>query len=122
MPKQAIPSVVGNVDAMLLSLRDLPLFRIGVSPNKLYDSYALGRPVISTVLAANREIETFSLGVTAPPENPELLAEAILRLSKMTFNERCLMAERAVDLAQSTYSRQTINAKYDSLLREVIAA
>jgi hypothetical protein len=32
------------------------------------------------------------------------------------------MARRARQLAETTYSRQLINARYDDLLREVIAA
>ena len=41
-----------------LSLKDISLFRYGVSPNKLYDAYALGRPVITTVTGAiNAEVE-----------------------------------------------------------------
>lgn len=32
------------------------------------------------------------------------------------------MAHRARQLAETTYSRQRINARYDELLREVIAA
>ena len=49
LPKAQIPSLMAEADAILLSLRDVPLFRYGVSPNKLYDAYALGRPVITTV-------------------------------------------------------------------------
>ena len=39
---------MAEADAIILSLRDIPLFRYEVSPNKLYDAYALGRPVITT--------------------------------------------------------------------------
>ena len=118
--KEEIPSVVQDADAMLLSLKDLPLFRFGVSPNKLYDAYALGRPVITTVTTANEEVEKNNVGVTAPPENPKLLAEAILRLSNMPLLERQSMASRAVELVQSNYSRQRISLKYNQLLKKLI--
>ena len=38
-----------EADAILISLKDVDLFKYGISPNKLYDAYALGRPIISTV-------------------------------------------------------------------------
>lgn len=118
--KEKIPSVVQDADAMLLSLKDLPLFRFGVSPNKLYDAYALGRPVITTVVAANEEVEKYNVGVTAPPGNPKLLAEAILRLSNMPLDERQGMASRAVELVQTTYSRQRISSRYNQLLKDLV--
>ena len=58
VPKSQMPDLMAEADAILLSLKDVPLFRYGVSPNKLYDAYALGRPVISTVAGSiNAEVE-----------------------------------------------------------------
>jgi glycosyltransferase involved in cell wall biosynthesis len=122
VPKAEIPARMAQADAILLSLRDVPLFRYGVSPNKLYDAYAIGRPVITTVAGSiNAEVETHRLGVTAQPGDPQALADAILRLAQTPRAEREAMAARATQLAHSTYSRQRINAEYNRLLREVIA-
>ena len=121
VPKAQIPDLMAEADAILLSLKDVPLFRYGVSPNKLYDAYALGRPVITTVAGAiNQEVEDYRLGVTAPPGDPQALAAAIKRLMDTPNSERQAMAHRAIELAQSTYSRQRINAEYNTLLRGVI--
>ena len=123
VPKAQIPDLMEESDAILLSLKDVPLFCYGVSPNKLYDAYALGRPVITTVAGAiNAEVEEHRVGVTAPPGDPQALAFAIKRLMDTPISERRAMAERAIQLAHSTYSRQRINAEYDSLLRGVISA
>ena len=123
VPKAQIPDLMAEADAILLSLRDVPLFRYGVSPNKLYDAYALGRPVITTVAGAiNAEVEEYRLGVTAPPGDPKALAAAIKRLMNTHRVERQAMAERAIELAHTTYSRQLINAQYNTSLCGVIAA
>jgi glycosyltransferase involved in cell wall biosynthesis len=122
VPKAEIPARIAQADAILLSLRDVPLFRYGVSPNKLYDAYAIGRPVITTVAGSiNSEVETHRLGVTAEPGDPQAMADAILRLAQTPRVEREAMAARATQLAHSIYSRQRINAEYNRLLREVIA-
>jgi len=119
--KAEIPALMAEADAILLSLRDVPLFRYGVSPNKLYDAYAIGRPVITTVAGAiNAEVEEYRLGVTAPPGDPEALAAAILRLMHTPRAERQAMGQRAIELAHTTYSRQRINAQYTALLRGVM--
>jgi glycosyltransferase involved in cell wall biosynthesis len=122
VPKAEIPARMAQADAILLSLRDVPLFRYGVSPNKLYDAYAIGRPVITTVAGSiNAEVETHRLGVTAEPGDPQALADAILSLAQTPRADREAMAARAIQLAHSTYSRQRINAEYNRLLREVLA-
>ena len=123
VPKAQIPDLMAEADAILLSLKDVPLFRYGVSPNKLYDAYSLGRPVITTVAGAvNAEVEEYRLGVTSPPGDPQALADAIQRLLDTPNSERQAMANRAIELAHSTYSRQRINAEYDCLLRGLISA
>ena len=123
VPKVQIPDLMAEADAILLSLKDVPLFRYGVSPNKLYDAYALGRPVITTVAGAiNAEVEEYRLGETAPPGDPKALAAAIKRLMETPKSERQAMANRAIELAHSIYSRQRINSEYNALLRGVIAA
>lgn len=123
VPKAQIPDLMAEADAILLSLKDVPLFRYGVSPNKLYDAYALGRPVITTVAGAiNAEVEEYRLGEVAPPGDPKALADAIKRLIDTPKSERQAMANRAIKLAHSIYSRQRINAEYNALLRAVIAA
>ena len=119
VPKAQVPDLMAQADAILLSLRDVPLFRYGVSPNKLYDAYAIGRPVVSTVAGAiNAEIEANGLGVAAEPGDSQALADAILRLARTPHPERQAMAKRAIHLAQTVYSRQRINADYDRLLRQ----
>ena len=121
IPKTEMPARMEKIDAILLSLRDVPLFRYGVSPNKLYDAYAIGRPVITTVAGSiNAEVETCRLGVTADPGDPQALADAILHLAQTPRAQREAMAERAIRLAHSTYSRQRINSEYNRLLREVL--
>ena len=121
VPKSQMPDLMAEADAILLSLKDVPLFRYGVSPNKLYDAYALGRPVISTVAGSiNAEVEEHHLGVTAPPSDPQALAEAIQRLMEIPNSERQAMARRAIHLANTIYSRQRINAEYNTLLRGLI--
>ena len=56
------------------------------------------------------------------PDDPNALAEAIQRLMDIPGCKRQAMADRAINLAHSTYSRQRINAEYNALLRGVISA
>lgn len=47
VPKAEMPALLGAADVGLHVLADVPLFRYGVSPNKLFDYMAAGLPVLS---------------------------------------------------------------------------
>jgi len=102
-----IPKYLSRFDAIIVSLSDIKLFRYGVSPNKLYDAYALGRPVITTIPGLiNDEVKEYKIGVTAKAENPDQLASAIKDLFYMPREEREKMSLRARKLAETNYSRK----------------
>ncbi len=54
--KSLIPEVLAAADAGLHCLADIDLFRRGVSPNKLYDYMAAGRPVLTNTLGEVAEM------------------------------------------------------------------
>jgi glycosyltransferase involved in cell wall biosynthesis len=49
IPKEDMPALLGAADVGLHVLADVPLFRYGVSPNKLFDYMAAGLPVLTNV-------------------------------------------------------------------------
>ena len=105
--KRDIPGLLAAADGLILTLRDVPLFKYGVSPNKLYDYYAATRPVVVSVGGAvNDEVERLGLGFTADPDSPRQLANAIIKLSVLSPHEREGMGARALQLARDVYCRQ----------------
>ena len=58
VPKKSIPNLLKDAHAVILTLKNVELFSYGVSPNKLYDAYAIARPVITNVPGdINDEVE-----------------------------------------------------------------
>ena len=121
VPKDIMPRLFAESDAILISLSDVPLFRYGVSPNKLYDAYASGRPVISTISGMiNNEIDLLCLGSTSEPNNPLDLVNAILSLASTSHKERTLMGKRARHLAKTKYSRNKAINSLDILISDIL--
>jgi glycosyltransferase involved in cell wall biosynthesis len=82
IPKGQIPALFRHVYAGILTLQDAPVFRVGVSPNKLFDYMAASLPVVTNVQGdIARIIETAQNGVVSLPSDPESLAEAMLEVS-----------------------------------------
>ncbi|MCW6038011.1 glycosyltransferase family 4 protein [Spirulina subsalsa FACHB-351] len=121
LPKQEIPKFLQAADGFILTLKNIPLFQYGVSPNKLYDYYASGKPVIVAVGGAvNAEVTTYQLGWAVPPENSKDLAQAMVSFLKTSQEEREAMGERGKNLVHSTYSRRAICQKLSTLIQEDI--
>ena len=105
-------------DGLILTLKDVPLFRYGVSPNKLYDYYAAAKPVIVAVGGSvNQEVQTHNLGFAVAPEKPEELALAMLELAEISPETRHQMGRRARQIAENTYSRQAVAEKFYQLIQ-----
>jgi len=90
----------------------------GISvPSRLYNLMAAGKPILavvdddSEVADVIREAE---LGVTVPPESPQLLAEQILAL-KHDSARRARMAENSRNEAGAKYSYEAIKQQYRDL-------
>jgi glycosyltransferase involved in cell wall biosynthesis len=88
VPKNYIPNLLNAADALVITLRSLDLFSYGVSPNKLFEYMASGKPILCAVNGRMAELVTrANAGITVEPENPEALMHAILSLAG--DSERC---------------------------------
>jgi glycosyltransferase involved in cell wall biosynthesis len=80
VPKAAVAASIRCFDACYVGYRRSSLYRFGVSPNKLYEYMAAGRPVIFAADAANQPVRDADAGRTVAPEDPVALADAIRSL------------------------------------------
>lgn len=92
--KKQMFSLLKNIDIAYISLRSQPLFRFGVSPNKLMDYMASGAPIVSAIRSANDLVTEVGCGITVAPADPAEIANGIIRLANLTPEERRAMGER----------------------------
>jgi glycosyltransferase involved in cell wall biosynthesis len=88
IPKEQVAPALALFDACYVGYRRSSLYRFGVSPNKLYDYMAAGRPVLFAADAANQPVREADCGRTVPPEDPQALADAIRWLAAAPSDER----------------------------------
>ncbi len=121
IPQSQMPEFLSKFDAILVSLSDIKLFRYGVSPNKLYDAYALGRPVITTIPGIiNEEVSKFKVGVTSKADSASDLAISIKKLFLLSRKEREKMSVNSRLLAEKEYSREIICEKFYQIIKSII--
>ena len=119
LAKSEISYEMMKADAILISLKDVDLFKFGISPNKLYDAYALGRPVISSVGGfVNQEIEENNLGLVSEPGKPRDLAKIIKKMYQLPRIKREAMGKNGRQIAENIYSREKVRLQYLNLIKK----
>lgn len=121
-----IPAVPQETLVKLINLADIcvaPFIKerndkIGISPMKIVEYMACGKPIISSRINNLDEIERFNAGVLIDPENPEKLAEAIIRLLEAP-EETIKMGENGRHLAECKYSWKHIGGSVAVILRSI---
>jgi len=123
VPRQAkedMPGIWSLCDISLIQLKNDPLFA-SVIPSKIFESMGMGLPIILSLPKgeASGIIQNSGAGVTVPPEQPEKLAETVVRL----FENRDELdgLARASLSAASGYSRARQARSMLAMLEEVVS-
>jgi len=111
--KQEIPSFLNLCDILYIGLIAKSLFRFGISPNKMMDYMMAAKPIISAIGAGNDPVAEAQCGITVEPENPQAIADAILKLAALSQEEREVMGKRGRDYILK-------NQTYDILARKFL--
>lgn len=88
IPKKAVPSFLAEMDILYLGWNRNPLYRFGISPNKIFDYMMSGKPVVHAVEAGNDPVVEASCGLSVEPENAAAIAGAMEKLCQMSEEER----------------------------------
>lgn len=116
VPKHEVVRVMGEADAFILSLRDAPLYKYGISLNKLCDYLASGRPTLYVGESSFNPVEEAEAGITVPPENPEALAQAITKLVAMKPEERIHMGKNGLKYVKKHHDIRMLADRLEALL------
>jgi glycosyltransferase involved in cell wall biosynthesis len=109
IPKIEIPSLLKAADVGLINLKNVPSFSFGVSPNKFFDYMASELPIISAVGGeVSRIVVENGIGYAVEPENPKMLAEAVIKLYGLNSEERTQMGKAGRKVIEAHYSRQKL--------------
>ena len=88
IPKKQIPDLLRYADLLLHCFAPIDVFKYGISPNKIFDYLAAGKPIIMSVKTSNNIAQEAGAGIAVEPGNPETLAKGILKIKEMSEEER----------------------------------
>jgi glycosyltransferase involved in cell wall biosynthesis len=103
--KEQIPQLVRCFDVAYIGFQNQPLYRFGISPNKLMDYMMAARPILLAVEAGNDPVADANCGITVKPDDPLAIVQGIRCLRDLTPGIRKEMGwrGRAFILQNHTY-------------------
>jgi len=120
VPKNMVPDVLCAADILLLNYARIGIGKYGISPNKLWEYMASGRPIVFAHEAANNPIAEFRCGLSVAPEDPECLADAIRTLATMDPADRQAMGGRGLNYVRAHHDWLLLAEQLDTLLGDVL--
>ncbi len=118
VPKRQVPAALQELDILYIGLQRQPLFRFGISPNKIFDYMMAAKPIINGIEAGNDPIEEAQCGRTVPSENPETLANAIQELASLSREESDQLGLNARNFVLATHR---VDGLAEKMLNEIFA-
>jgi glycosyltransferase involved in cell wall biosynthesis len=114
-PKNEVVGWLRSARCALMPVRPVP-FLDTASPNKLFDAFAAGVPVVQTTQGWIKQLlQREACGITVPPNDPDAMADAVLRLiGDPAFHQA--VSDNARRVALTLFDRDLLSAR----MREVL--
>lgn len=120
VPKAQIADILGAADAGLHVLADVPLFRYGVSPNKIHDYMAAALPVLTNTMGEVAElVAQADAGVAVEPDQ---LASGVRSLRAASDEQRHRWGVAGQDFLVAHRSYRALAQRLEALLDSVFAS
>jgi glycosyltransferase involved in cell wall biosynthesis len=117
--KNEVADILSNSDILYFNLKDSPVFKYGISSNKLFDYMASGRIVIFSSNAKNNPIKECNGGLTIEPDNIKALQNAIKQIRNMSYEQRVQIGKNSRKYCEQNYDIKVLVDKLERVLNKV---
>ena len=118
VPKHAVPAVLEALDVTLFSLRDVSVFRYGLSSNKLFDYLASGQPVVSTCAVQDGPVSASGGGICVPSESPSAVADALQEMAALGDAGRRAVGKRGRVWVYQNHGATALAGRFLEVLKQ----
>lgn len=116
--KSYVPSIVSRADLNIAHNTPSPLFRFGISFNKLFDYLAAGKPVLSDFPCGHNPAVVWDAGTEVNEPSAENIADAIMKFVDMDKKQIKHYSDNALAAAEE-YSFGALTKKLLSVIENI---
>lgn len=116
-PTEAMGRYYALADALLVHLKDDPLFQITI-PSKTQVYLSMGKPILMAMCGDAADlIRRAGAGLVCPPDDPSALAECVKRLAMMSDVERDRMGQAGLKFYRQNLSMAAGVARFEQRMK-----
>lgn len=119
VPKKEIFARLQEADAFVVALRDSPLYKYGISLNKIYDYLVMGRPIVFAANSSNNPVSEAGAGLVTSI-SPDAMAEAIENLMSMPESERWAMGQKGREYIERNNDFRKLSISLERVLTKAL--
>lgn len=116
IPKAQVPTTLREADCFLCTFKNSPVYKYGVSMNKVCDYLMAGRPVVFCGGSAYDPVAESGAGQTTPGEDPAALAGAVEALRRTPAREREEMSRRGRDFVLQHHGLGVLTDRLEAII------
>jgi glycosyltransferase involved in cell wall biosynthesis len=116
VPKDRMPELLGAIDVGVVHATETPVYRYGISFNKVFDYMAARKPIAFACKTFNDPVATSGAGMSVAPDDAEALAGAFVSLATASSDERRRMGDAGRAFVEREHDFATIGAKLAELI------
>lgn len=110
--KNEIPALLSDLDILYIGWENNPLYRFGISPNKLIDYMLSGKPILHSVNAANDWVAESGCGVSIRAEDSKEIMNGITYLFSLDKEILSDMGKRGKEYVAQYFSYSVLAKKF----------
>lgn len=114
--KEQVAHILDKSDICLFHLNKTPVFKYGISSNKLFDYMISGKPMVFAVETSSDFSRYSGNGISIEPENPEKMKEAILNLKSADKSELKSMGEKGKEYVLENHDLNKLALKLKDIV------
>lgn len=119
IPKELVRPLLSLCDVGVQIFKDLPIYRYGVSPNKVFEYMSAGLPVILAVSTNLNPVSASTCGFVVTPGKPLGIVDSIRALNRMSSRARRDMGQRGRVYVKQKHDIVAVAKRYIELFKQM---
>jgi glycosyltransferase involved in cell wall biosynthesis len=119
--KSQVPKVLAAADCLVCCFRNSPVYRYGLSMNKLCDYLMSGRPVVLSGDSSYDPVAEGGAGLSVRGEDPASLASSLAAMADLRFEVREEMGKRGIAWARAHHDVTVLANRLEETLQSTLA-
>ena len=120
VPKREVYKYLSSADLLYVGLKDLPLYRYGMSMNKVFDYMVVKKPILFVSTLKNSVIEKAKAGTMIRERNPLVIVQCIKKYSTMHQEKRDKIGNNGYSYLEQYFTFTILTDKLEKILIETI--